>query len=412
MGFSFRRQKIETASAPVQSIANGDEQRSLADPAAWLFDLLGAAPVNSGVTVTPATAMRCAPVRAAVEAICEAVGGLPLHLYERGASGARSRATGHPVYALLHGEANGWTPAALFREQLTRDALLHGNGFAHVGRDGAGTPRELIRLDPATVTVQQDRTTGEPVYRLTGTSTGRFLDRRDVLHIAAPSTNGFSGASPVLECREAIGLCLALERHAGNLFRQGGRPSGLLSFPSKIGADTAARMKASWQAATAGGNSGGTAILEEGGGFTPLAFSSVDAQFLEIWGHAVTEIARVFRVPPHLLFDLGRATWGNASEMGATFLRFTLDRWLKCWTGEIRLKLLLPDERQTVYTEFLVDDLLRSDLSARAAAYSQLIAARVLNPNEVRQMENRAPYDGGDAFLNPHTTTAAQGGAS
>lgn len=381
----------------MQSIA--PEARSLADPAPWLLDLFGATPALSGVTVSPVNAMRCTPVRAAVEAISESIGGLPLHVYQRDGE-ARERATDHPAYALLHDDANEWTPASLFREQLTRDALLWGNGFGFINRTD-GQPRELIRLAPSRVSVELDNTTSEPLYRLDG----QLIDRANVLHIPAASIDGVSGASPVMQCKEAIGLAMTMEAHAARLFGRGGRPSGLLKFPQRLGAETAKRIRDSWRAAHAGENSGGTAVLEEGGEFQALTMTSTDAQFLELWTLAIVEIARVFRVPPHMVFELGRATWGNASEMGASFLRFTLDRWIKVWQGEIRLKLIAPQDRQTFYAEFLLDDLLRADLAARAEAYAKLIAARVLNPNEARARENLPPYEGGNEFINPNTTS-------
>lgn len=391
----FRQRKTEQS---VQSIA--PEARSLADPAPWLLDLFNASPAQSGVTVSPATAMRSPTVRACVEATSEAMGGLPVHVYQRDGE-ARERAPEHPAYALLHDQANDWTPASLFREQLTRDALLWGNGFGFINRTD-GQPRELIRLAPSRVSVELDNTTSEPLYRLDG----QLIDRANVLHIPAPSIDGVSGASPVMQCKEAIGVNMTLESHVARLFGRGARPSGILSHPGRIGAEAGTRMKAGWEAAHGGGNTGRVALLEEGMTFQAIALSSTDAQTLELWQHSILEICRVFRVPPHMVFELGRATWGNASEMGATFLRFTLDRWIKVWQGEIRLKLIAPEDRSRFYAEFLTDDLLRTDLAARATAYSTLIAARVLNPNEVRAMENRAPYDGGDQFINPNTTTS------
>lgn len=401
--FSRPRQQETTADA-------ADEQRSLADPADWLLDLFGASPAQAGIAVTPQTAMRSPAVRAAVEAISEALGGLPLHVYAKGDDGARERATDHTAYALLHDQANDWTPSSLFREQLTRDALLHGNGFAFINRQD-GQPRELIRLRPEAMTVDLDGITSEPIYKISDGTAQRYLDRRDVLHIAAPSIDGVKGASPVQQGREAIALNLVMERHAARLFGRGARPSGLLRFPGKLGAETAKRIKASWQAAHAGDNSGGTAVLEEDGQFQALTLSSVDAQFLELWQHSIHEIARIFRVPPHMLFEMGRATWGNAAEMGSSFLRFTLMRWLKTWEGEIRLKLIAPDERASHYVEFLTDDLLRTDLAARADAYGKLVASRIFNPNECRAMENRAPYAGGDIFENPNTSTGGTANA-
>lgn len=341
--FHFFRQRSADPQL-VKSISQAEEVRSLASPDEWLTDIFGATPAQSGVSVTPATAMRCTAVRAAVEAISEAMGGLPMFVYQRDGD-ARERAPDHPAYALLHDQANDWTPASLFREQLTRDALLHGNGYGFINRVD-GQPRELIRLAPEGVSVELDTITGEPRYRATSGNQQRFLDRRDVLHIAAPSIDGVKGASPVQQCREAIGLALIMERHAARLFGRGARPSGLLKFPGRLGAETAKRIKQSWQAAHAGENSGSTAILEENGEWQALTLNSVDAQFLELWQHATLEICRVFRVPPHLVFELGRATWGNASEMGASFLRFTLDRWIKVWQGEVRLKLITPEDRQ------------------------------------------------------------------
>ena len=400
-GFSRKRSAPETTAQPAQ------EQRAsdLASPEEWLSLLFGAVPTMAGVSVTPQNAMRSTPVRAAVEAIAETVGGLPCEIHARAASGALSLATDHPAYGLLHDHANDWTPAPALIEQVTRDACLHGNGFVHVGRDGESIPRELIRLDPASISVTQDPTTLEPVYRQSDAANQRIIPRSDLLHIRAPSVDGVSGASPVQQCRDAIALTIAMQGHASRLFGRGGRPSGVLKFPNRLGAETIKRMKASWQSAHGGENSGGTAILEEGGEFQAIALKSTDAQFIELWTLAIIEIARVFRVPPSLIFELGRATWGNASEMGSAFLRFTISRWLRTWEGEISLKLIGRENADRFRVEFDTDDLLRADLAARADAYQKLIASRVLNPNEARELENRPPYEGGDKFENPNTTT-------
>lgn len=391
----FSRQTTAAAPAEIRSGV------TLADPAPWLFELFGAMPATSGVSVTPQNAMRSPAVRAAVEAISEAIGTLPVHVYKRDGE-ARERARDHAAYKLLHDDANEWTPATGFKEQLTRDALLHGNGYAFINRDRDGKPLEFIRLHPTAVSVELDKITSEPVYRLSDGTNHRLLDRRDVFHIAAPSIDGVSGASPVQQCKEAIGVNIAIERHVARLFANHGRPSEAIVLPNKFNTEALAKIKASWRSMI---ETGMPAFLEEGTDYKQLTFTSADAQTLELWQHSVLEICRAFRVPPHLVFELGRATWGNAGEMGAAFLRFTLDRWIKAWQGEIRLKLIAPEDRDTFYAEFMVDDLLRSDLAARADAYGKLIAARVLNPNEVRAMENRAPYEGGDEFANPNITT-------
>ncbi|HDZ74090.1 MAG TPA: phage portal protein [Aurantimonas coralicida] len=383
-----------------------EKKEGISSPSDWLLSLFGAMPAAAGVSVTPQTAMRCTPVRAAVQTIAESIGQLPFHVYRRGPDRSKERDSEHPVAKLLNGEANEWTASSDFQEQLTRDALLWGNGYGFINRI-EGRPQELLRLQPDTVSVDADETTGEPRYKITsGFDVGRQIARRDILHIKAPSLNGIVGDSPVVQAKEAIASILAMEEHCARLFGNGARPSGVIEMPNNLSEEGLKRMRTGWEAVHGGAHkSGKTALLWDGAKFVPLTFSSVDAQFLELRRFAIDEIARVFRVPPHMLFEMGRATWGNAEEMGATFVTYTLQRWLRAWQGEVRLKLFAEDERDTFFAEFLVDDLLRADISARAVAYSSLISSRVLNPNEVRAMENRPPYEGGEAFANPNITT-------
>jgi HK97 family phage portal protein len=352
--------------------------------------------------------MQCAPVRCAVRAIAEAVGQLPFHIYRRNEDGSKERAPDHPAYALLHDRANAWTSAAKLREDTTQDALLHENGgFAYINRVD-GKPVELLWLNAARMTVATDAVTGEPIYKYdAGQGTARIYSRNDILHIPSPSLNG-SGL--VRDGREAIRLAMVMEQHAARLFGRGARPAGILKFPNKLGAEVAARIKAAWQSAHGGSNSGGTAVLEEGGDFTPLTMNSVDAQFLELRKFQIEEIARIFRVPPVFLMEYGRATWSNSEEMGRQFLTYSLLPWLKRWEGEIALKLFSEGERETYFAEFLTDDLLRADFDTRMDGYAKAISARILNPNEARSAENRPPYEGGDKFENPNTSAGAANG--
>jgi len=341
-----------------------------------LEDVFGTLPATSSIAVGPDTAMRCAARRACILAISEKMGSLPVE------AGGYQRLIDRP---------NGWTTRQTMMEKLVRDALLWGNGYLSIVRNSQQRPIELIRLrNEVTLT---ENTTREPEYRIGG----KAVSGKDLIHIQAPGI-GIGGDSPVTQGREAIGVCLALERHAARLFGKGAKPSGLLKFPHVLGDDVAARIKASWQAAHGGAdNSGGTAVLEEGAEFQPITFNSVDSQFVQIWRHSLTEVARVFRVPPHLIFELNRATWSNAATMGSTFLRFTLRRWIEAVEGEFALK--------GIPVRINFDSLLRSDLNERAGAYSTMIAARILSPNEAREMEGLEPYPGGDRFENPNTTS-------
>jgi HK97 family phage portal protein len=390
-GHKRKAHRVEQKSAPAASYL-------------WGLDAFLAANTIAGPAITAETAMRCTPVSTAVSLIADTVGTLPVKLYARDEAGGKEPDHDHPAYALIHDEASPWISASQLRTQLTTDALLHGNGYAFANRVG-GRVVEFNRLDPRAVSILVDDLTGEPAYRVSSGSAQRDLAREDVLHIPAFSLDGVKGVSPVHLAREAIALTLVLEQHASRLFANGGRPSGILKFPGKLDPASAGRMKESWQAAHAGSNAGGTAIIEQDGDFRQLAFSSVDAQFMELRTFQTIEIARAFRVPPSMLFELGRATWGNAEEMGRVFYQLTLLPWLRTWTDALSRLLLSADERKTHAIEFVVDDLMRADTAARAAAYAQLRAAQVLTANECRALENRPALAGGDTLSNPNITT-------
>lgn len=399
----FRRSRPDrtTAVAPA-------EVRSLAEPADFLLDIFGALPASAGVVVTVATALKVPAVSAGVKALSEATGILPLHAYRRNEDGSRERDTDAPAFRLLNADANPWTRGPQLRELLTADAIAHGNGFAEIVRDGERNPRELHRVHPSSVTVEVDSLTTEPRYKISGTDgRQRIVGFADILHIRAPSPlsqDSVTGKSPLIEAKEAIGLLIALQQHASGLFKNGGRPSGILSFPQRLGNEVAKRIKASWTAATSGANSGATAVLEEDGKFIPLAFSSVDAQFLEIWSLAIVEVARVLRVPPVLLMDYSRQTWANAEVGGQQFLTYSLAPWLARWEAEATLKLIAPEDRHTLFVEHLTDALLRADFATRATAYGQYRAMGAMTGNEVRAGLNLPPRPDGDSLDNPNTT--------
>lgn len=390
--------------------AHADETREgIASPDGFLLELFGAMPSAAGVVVSPESALRVPAVSAGVRAISEAVGILPLHAYSRAADGSRQRDADHIASRLLNGDANPWTRGPQLRELLTADAICYdAGGLAEIVRDGDKKPRELHRIHPSTVTIEIDTLTGEPRYRVNIGSGSRFIDFRDMLHIRAPSPlcmNNVSGKSPLMQAKDAIGLLITMQQHACQLFKNGARPSGVLSFPGKLGAEVAKRMKASWIAATGGGMSGGTAILEEGAKWEGLQFNSVDSQFLEIWALAITEVARILRVPPVLLMDYSRQTWANAETGGQQFLTYSLSPWLSRWESEVTLKLIAPEDRDEIYVEHLTDALLKSDFASRATAYSAYRAAGVLTANEVRAGLNLAPLPDGNVLQNPYTTT-------
>lgn len=352
-------------------------------------------------------------VRAAVDLLSGVLGTLPVKAYQPATNGGREPASDHPVHALVHRDANDWTSAGALRSQLTIDALLHGNGFAYANRGSDKRVVELIRLSPTAVTVEVDERTGEPVYRYRENTTEKLYHFRDVLHVRpVASLNGLTGQAPIRTAKEAIALCIAAEQYMAKLMANGGRPSGILSFPNKLGAEVAKRIKASWQAATSGAASGGTAVLEEGGEFTPLAFTSVDAQFAEMRSFQIVEIARAFNIPPTFLADFSRATWSNITEANRQLVTFSLMPWIKGWEAAYRRVLLTEEDRTAqISIEFVVDGLLQGNATERATAISQFRSAGVMTANEARRLENLPDMPEGNKLENPFTTSGKAPGA-
>lgn len=383
-----------------------EAKSTLAAPSPELIAMLGARPTASGVAVSPETAMRCPTVFGSIKILGEAIAQLPLIVYRRGTGEEKSRATDHPLYELLHDQPNPWTSAFEFRRSMQTAILLHGNAFAYINRSG-GKIIELIQLPSTSVSIKVDTVTLEPTYVVSQSGGGqRTYSPSEIFHLREISTSDV-GLSPVQQMRESIGLSLAMEQHAARIFGNGARPSGVFKYGKSLGSDTLRRLRESFHESHAGENSGRTLVLEDGMDFEAIQFNSVDLQFLEMRRHQVAEIARGFRVPLHLLQELERATFANAESMGQQFISLTLLPWLKNWEGAIRRSLLTKEERAEYFAEFLTDDLARADIAARFSAYSQAISARILNPNEVRAMENRAPYAGGEVFANPNIDTGA-----
>lgn len=361
------------------------------------YSLFGGVPVRSGMTVTSATALRVPAVSAAVGLIAEACGNLPFKLHDRD---TREAQKDHPAYELIHGEANPWTSAEELREHLTRDALLCGHGFAQVARNGEGKPIWLQRMEPGAVSIETDDF-GEPSYRIRLKGGGdTVLPFTDVLHIST-----LDGISPITHAKEAIGLALAAEQHLANWYSRSGRPGGYLSTDQPLKPEQAVNILKAFQDGHTGEQAGRPAIFDHGTKYYPVATSNTDAEFYNNRVEQIREIARAFRIPPTMLFELSRGTWSNTEQMGQQFLTMTLRPWLKRWQAAYARVLLSPEDRAAFYIEAETKDLMTVDFAAQATAYSQYVAMRAMTPNEVRAGLNLPPMAGGDELANPFTTS-------
>lgn len=381
-------------------------KKSLSNPTDLDRGILGIRPSASGIVVNAKTAMTCTTVRACVEVISEAIGQLPIIIYKKEKAG-KVRDPDNALYGVLHDQATEWLSATEFRELVTRDALLTGNGYALIERDGDEVTG-LLRLCPDKMKVDTDDI-AEPFYQYTDEGKQTEYTLSEILHIRAPSFDGYTGSSPIELSKDAIGLAMLLEQYGNRFFKNGAQPGGVIEHPAVLGEDVVGRMAKSWNERHSGDNAGGVAILEEGATYKSVGMSSTDAQYLELRRFAVEEICRVFRVPPIFVGDYGRATWGNSESQGQQLVTYCLMPWIKRWEGEIRLKLIPEGERKKVTAEFLIEDLLRADTAARYESYAKAITMKFMSPNEARARENMPSYDGGDKFENPNTTTEPPG---
>lgn len=390
-------------------IGGGIEKKSMSLTSPGIEELFGSVPVASGVSVTPASALRVPAVLQAVRLISETCGSTPVKLY-RDTDGSKEAAKNHPAYRLVHGRANEWTSAGQLRIDLTADAILHGAGYAVVDRAADGRPIFLRRLKPGSVQ-RRFEDSGEPFYLVTDASNRQLrFHFGDILYL--PS---FLDTSPVALGKEAIGLAMVLERHGSQFFGSGARPSGIISNEKSVSGDsgtkTIANMLKSWRTWKATSN-GDPLILDAGWRYDQPAMTSTDAQFLENRIEQINEIARATGVPPHMLYQLDRATWSNSEQMGATFLQLCLRPWLDRWQDAYSAVLLTEDEQDAYYTEFVVDDLQRADAAGRAEIFGKLVAMRAMTPNEVRAAMNLPAIEGGDELANPYISTTTTGPAT
>lgn len=366
--------------------------KSLSAPDAELSALFGAAP--SGLGVGAAQALTVPAVQSAIRLLSEAAACLDLRV-ERRVDGAWTEAPDHPAAILLADRPNDWTDNLSFVRDMVAAALITDKGAIALANKVDGRTIELVRYEPGHFTVDYSGDGRlEPSFRINNVP----VAADDVVHLRSPFAR-----CPLSLAADAIGVAKTLEEHAGRLFKNGARPSGVLSLAERATPEALRRIREAWQLAHGNGKSGGTAIVEGGATYAQLTMLSTDGQFLENRKFQIIEIARAFRVPPAMLYELDRATWSNGEQQGKEFLTYSLEPWLRALEGALRRALFTAEERREYRVHFDRDDLTRADLTVRATAINSLIASRVLNPNEGRDWLDLPPREGGDEYANPNT---------
>ncbi len=286
-----------------------------------------------------------------------------------------------------------------FRKLLQSHLCLRGNGYAEKIRPGGRL--ELIPIHPDTCTPKMSDS-GVITYEVQTQEQRRTLPQNKILHLRGIGSNGLVGLSPIEICRDAIGAGMAVQQYGSRFFMNNARPSGIIEYPGVMqDKEEIAAFKKSWQEAQTGANQHKTAVLERGMTYKPIGISNEDSQFLETRKFSVEEIARIYRIPMHLLQSLDKSSFNNISHQSMEFLTYTMIPWFRRWESVLARDLLTAEERTEYFFEFLVDGFLRGDIQTRYNAYTKGRQWGWLSPNDVRRMENMNPIDGGDEYLTP-----------
>ena len=357
-------------------------------------------PTASGKLVNEHTAMQTSAVYACVRILSESIASLPLHLYQRSDDGGKTPKPGHPLFRLLHDEPNPEMTSFVFRETLMSHLLLWGNAYAQIIRDGRGNAVALYPLLPDRMAVDRGPT-GEIIYTYQGDKGQAKLTREQVLHIPGLGFDGLIGYSPIAMAKNAVGMSLATEEYGARFFANGANPGGVLEHPGTI--KDIARVKESWNAGYQGSsNAHKVALLEEGMKFHQIGIPPEQAQFLETRKFQINEIARIFRVPPHMVGDLEKSSFSNIEQQSLEFVKYTLDPWVIRWEQSLTQALLLPSEKQSLFIRFNLDGLLRGDYESRMKGYSTGIQNGFYSVNDVRALEDLnllSAEEGGDFHM-------------
>lgn len=377
---------------------------------------------SAGKMVTERSAMQMTAVYACVRILAESIAGLPLHVYRYNSTGGKEKATEHPLFFLLHDEPNLEMTSFVFRETLMTHLLLWGNAYAQIIRNGRRVVTAIYPLMPSRMRVDRDDN-GRLYYEYTryGDEAGAGkretvkLSPEEVLHIPGLGFDGLVGYSPIAMAKNAIGMSMACEEFGAKFFANGAAPGGVLEHPGIL--KDPARVRESWNATFGGSsNANKVAVLEEGMKYTPISVSPNEAQFLETRKFQIDEIARIFRIPPHMIGDLERSSFSNIEQQSLEFVKYTVGPWVTRWEQALSRSLLVGNDRSHFLIKFNLDGLLRGDYESRMNGYATARQNGWMSANDIRELENMdriSDEEGGNLYLvNGSMTSLKDAGAA
>jgi len=357
----------------------------------------------AGKAVNERTAMQTTAVYACVRILAETLAALPLHVYHYKPDGGKERLPSHPLYRLLHDEPNPEMSSFVFRETLMVHLLLWGNAFAQIIRDGRGRVLALYPLLPSRMDVERNKAgaltyTYNREYGDKGGAGSVTLRREDVLHIPGLGFDGLIGYSPIAMARNAVGMSIAAEEYGSRFFSGGANPGGVLTYDGTV--NNPDKIRDSWQSGFGGsGNAHKIAVLEGGMKYQQIGIPPEQAQFLATRKFQLNEIARIFRIPPHMIGDLDKSSFSNIEHQSLEFVKYALDPWVVRWEQALQQALLLPGEKAELFINFNLDGLLRGAYADRMRGYQIALQNGLMTPNECRSLENLDAVPEGDILM-------------
>lgn len=363
---------------------------SLWDDSGW------SSPSVTGIKVNQYSSLNSSAVLAATTMLAEDVAKLPWTVKRKADDGSQSEAKDHFLYDLLQ-EPNEWMNGLELREMMQIGIILRGNGYAVIKRNGRGLPIALIPWNPDRV-MQWMATSGNLFYRMVAHNVHEqallaslapqlvgsgLLPAEDMFHVRGFSLDGLAGMSRISLAREAVALGLAQEQQAARWMGQGAKPSGMLTTDQKLGKEAAERLSSDFKQNSSGlQNSGKIIVGEQGLRFLPFSMSSADLEFIASRQFQLQEIARIFRIPQHMMGDLGRSTNNNISQQAQEYINYTLTGYTNRWSA--KLSSVFGLRKQNLSVDFDYSALTTADLTSRINNWRVAIMSMMATPNQAR----------------------------
>lgn len=356
----------------------------------WIRQFTGGS--DYGIPVSERSALGVTAVWSAVNLISNTTASLPFGIFEKDAAGMRTHLAGHPANRLLNVAPNRLMTPFSFKYAIQARALLSGNGWGYIVRDGQGTPQEII---PLSCDVRLEAVNGNSYAIFKVENIEKVVPYFDMFHIMGMTLDGLTGLSVIKYHDSTIGASLATSQYSKQTSEKGSSVKSYISTEKVLGDDAMESLRSSWKQNYSGPNGYDTAFLDNGMKLYPISMSMADLQIIERSKFSISDIARIFQVPPHKIGDLDRSTNNNIEHQGIEFVQDGVLPWTVRWENEIAKKLIATSAVNT-YPKFNLNGLMRGDTTARAAFYRSMTEIGAYSPNRVLELEDENGFEGGE----------------